>query len=261
MLTLRGKFGVEDSAYAKAWKTFQPISNTDAIIADRLTTLDLVTEDAGRQGETYLIIDGRDIDHTVPSVVLVDGVWDAKVVVRIRLHGGLKYPEILESLAHEWGIHAEKGWTFASYIRKTTKLEAMRKYYTELFPPAKSAVDLPDHRLLAEGVHERHRELMFALRKLEPKLADALLAAWQDDIDNYAESARTGRKATASWNVPQASTETTTTQTTAQDTGDDDAPLTDENDRKAFDDWLGEGEGESGGDDTGRQDGDDDDNT
>lgn len=211
MIEFKGEFATTSSDHRKAFEILAPLAGMEGIIEDQLTTLVLTTHVDGRTAETRAYVGKHDVDTPI-AVWIKEGVQ--KLPARIELDlitplesylgkGRSPLPSALEILAHEWGIHGEKEWTFICAMRTANTLKEVEKaFHTDRDLQGTTAETLLVHRDLAEGTHVRHRALMQALRKAQPKLEKDLLDAWQQDIDTYAVSARTGRLSLANWDGP-----------------------------------------------------------
>lgn len=202
MLNPTGDWAVADSAYAQVFGYFRALGLLDAIIGDPSVTLELTTSHGGRQGETHLFVGGVDVEATVAVTWCTEGVQQRPARVVIDITDGCKPGLALELLAHEWCLHGTKDWRFIQEMRTAQDLDTVHELSINILGTAKTAIDVAEHRELAEGTHELFQQTMTSLKNAHPELADDLLAAWQADIRDYEASARPGLVWHPTWEAP-----------------------------------------------------------
>lgn len=202
MLELTGDWAVADSAYQRVFGYLRSLGLLDAIVADMSVTLVLTTSHGGRQGETHLLVGGVDVEATVPATWCTDGVQQRPARIVIDVADGCRPALALELLTHEWCLHGTKNWRFIEAMRVAQSPDAVLALSIDILGTAKTAIDVAEHRELAEGTHQLFRQTMIRLKDAHPDLADGLLAAWRDDISDYQASARPGHVWQASWEAP-----------------------------------------------------------
>lgn len=201
MLELTGEWSVNDGAYQQVLGYFRALGLLDAIVSDTGATLALTTSHGGRQGETHLLVGGVDVEATVHVAWCTEGVQQRPARIVIDVTDGCKSALALELLAHEWCLHGTKDWRFIEAMRTAQSRDAVLELSVDILGTAKAAIDVPEHRELAEGTHELFRQTMLQLKNAHPDLADGLLAAWEADISDYQAAARAGHVWQPSWDA------------------------------------------------------------
>ncbi|MFI6585988.1 hypothetical protein [Embleya sp. NPDC050493] len=256
MLVFKGDFAIEGHGYATAVARFKSLGLWDTIEADQGTTLTIASRKNGRQGDTTLIVGTVDTVATIPHTWCTAGVHLRPVEILIEIVAGCGQALTLELLAHEWCLHGAKDWDFVQRMRHESNPEKVKTLAVTVLGTAKTATEVVEHRELAENTHDLFRTTLFRLRGQYPDLADGLLQAWRDDIEDNKASARDGHLAEVSWSNEDGAEgkraekrEPTITTTTLP--GEE--SLFGTTDNTALEDWLGsdvgsdEDEGEKSG--------------
>jgi hypothetical protein len=202
MLELAGDFAANGSAYQRVFGYFRGLGLLDSIISDATSTLRFTTSHGGRHGETRLYVGDVDVEETVPATWCTAGVQGRPTRIVIDIVDGCGDALAMELLTHEWCLHGTKDWSFVLRMRSAASPEEVANLSIAILGTASTAIEVAEHRELAEGTHKIFRQAMFGLRDAHPELADDLLAAWQADINDDSASARAGHVSKPSWDDP-----------------------------------------------------------